>query len=87
MPVSEFYLDLLATNKNSASSIFYIAALRLLTTKLRRIETMKTATLAQIKSVKNTLEVLPKLGIELNLDNILNEEYKLGLPGDHNMAF
>ncbi len=48
---------------------------------------MKTATLAQIKSVKNTLEVLPKLGIELNLDNILNEEYKLGLPGDHNMGF
>ena len=86
MPVSEFYIDLLATNKNSASSIFHIATLLLPTTKLRRIKTMKTATLTPIKPVKNTLEVLPKCGIELDLDSILKQEFKLGLSSDNNIG-
>jgi hypothetical protein len=86
MPVGEFYTELLADNKNSASSIFHIPELLLPTTKLRRIKTMKTTTITQTKPVKKSQEVLPKLGIELNLDSILTEEFQLGLPSDNNIG-
>ena len=47
---------------------------------------MKMATITEIKQVKNRLEVLPKMGIELDLDSILLEEFQLGLPSDNNIG-
>jgi hypothetical protein len=86
MPVGEFQTYLLASNKNPESSISGIKTLLSSITKSRRIKTMKMATITQIKQIKNRLEVLPKLGIELDLDSILLEEFQLGLPSDNNIG-
>ena len=48
---------------------------------------MKNATITEIKYVENSLELLNEFGIEINLDSILIEEYKLGLSSDINSAF
>lgn len=51
--------------------------------KLRRTK-MKNATITEIKHVENSLEVLNEFGVEIDLDRILVEEYKLGLSSDIN---
>ena len=43
---------------------------------------MNTATVTQIKTVENSLEVLNQFGIELDLDMILVEEFEQGLAND-----
>lgn len=42
---------------------------------------MSTATI-EIKYVENSLEMLNELGIELNLDAILTEEFEKGIAND-----
>lgn len=86
MPVGIISDRSTSTNKNPESSISGIKTLLSPTTKFRRIRTMKMATITEIKQVKNRLEVLPKMGIELDLDSILLEEFQLGLPSDNNIG-
>jgi len=43
---------------------------------------MKIATATQIKHVENSLELLNEFCIEIDLENILVEEYELGLSSD-----
>lgn len=43
---------------------------------------MNTATVTQIKTVDNSLEVLNQFGIELDLDSFLAEEFQQGLLSD-----
>ena len=47
---------------------------------------MNTATI-EIKHVENSLEILNQFAIELNLDNILAEEFEAGLASDINNAY
>lgn len=56
------------------------------TKKLRRIN-MNTATATQIKQVENSLEVLNQFGIELDLEDILVEEFERGLANDLDNPF
>ena len=42
---------------------------------------MSVATV-EIKYVENSLEILNRFGIELDLDNVLAEEFKAGLASD-----
>ena len=48
---------------------------------------MTIATVTEIKHVENSLEVLNEFGIEIDLNSILVEEYKLGLPSDISNVF
>ena len=41
-------------------------------------------TIAEIKHVQNSTELLNEFGTELDLDSILTEELNLGLPSDIN---
>lgn len=48
---------------------------------------MNTATITPIKPIENSLEVVNQFGIEIDLESILVEEYKLGLASDINNGF
>ena len=48
---------------------------------------MNTATVTQIKTVENSLEVLNQFGIELDLEIILVEELEQGLSSDISNAY
>lgn len=48
---------------------------------------MSIATINQVKHVENSLEILNQFGIEIDLDEILAEEFKKGLPSDINNSF
>ena len=48
---------------------------------------MTTATMTQTTQVTETIKVIPQQRIELNLDNILAEEFSLGLPSNINLGF
>lgn len=44
-------------------------------------------TITEIKHVQNNAELLYEFGTELDLDSILTEEFKSGLPCDINNAW
>ena len=48
---------------------------------------MKNATVIEIKHFENSLEVLNDFGIEISLDDVLVEEFKLGLSNDINHSW
>lgn len=43
---------------------------------------MNTATVTEIKLVDNSLEVLNQFGVELDLEEVLAEEFEQGLASD-----
>lgn len=48
---------------------------------------MKNATITEIKYVKNSLEILAELAIEMELDRFLVEEHNLELSSDINSSY
>ena len=48
---------------------------------------MKNATITEIKHLENSLEVLNKFGIEIDLEAILVTEFEQGLASDISNAF
>ena len=47
---------------------------------------MSIATTTEIKHIENSLEILNEFGIKMDLESILVEEFKLGLPHELDTA-